>query len=301
MEKEKKFLLVFSLIIIFIILFLIFIPKLSGENSKLINGYPKDYYKRPKPDYTMNLKEENNSIEIYSLNYKSKEFMDSPATIYGLLFLPKDKTNVPGIILLPGGGVSKEDFKKRSMDLAQEGYAVLVIDQRGIGETGGDYPSYEQDYEIFTSGKEPIQHLGVYDALVAFDVLRDINNIDKNNIGIIGESMGGRYSVIAAALEKDIKGVIVISSSGFHAKDDSKPYTAYLLSIDPDQYISKISPRPLMMLQGDNDSMINIKDAQQTFNLAKQPKRFFIAEGCGHGYCSKMEEEYRTDLSILSG
>jgi pimeloyl-ACP methyl ester carboxylesterase len=299
MNRKIKSGLIFSLLTLIIITILI-ILLITHHNKKVLLGeYPADYLKRPAPDYKISLKQVNNSVEIYSLNFKSKDFLDYSGLIYGLLFIPKDKKNIPGIVMLPGGGVSKESFITRSIELANLGYAVLVIDQRGIGETGGPYPSLEEDYGIFASGKESIQHLSVYDPLAASDVLRNIKNIDKKNIAIIGESMGGRYAIIATALDERLKGVIAISSSGFHFKDDSQPYTPYLLSIDPDTYIGKIFPHPVLMLQGDNDSITSLEDAQYTFNLAKEPKRFFIAEGCGHGYCEKMSEEFKEDLKIL--
>jgi hypothetical protein len=37
--------------------------------------------------------------------------------------------------------------------------------------------------------------------------------------------------------------------------------------------------------------MIQLSSAKITFDIAKQPKQFFIAEACGHGYCKKMEED----------
>ena len=298
MNKKLKNRLIFVGVLLLIILLIAFFFIFKNHKQSL-TGYSSYYLDRPAPNYKMSLNETNGSVEIYSINFKSKDFLDNPALIYGLLFIPKDKKNIPGIVLLPGGGVAKEGFRTRSIELANLGYAVLVIDQRGIGETGGDYPSLEEDYQIFASRKESIQQLGVYDALAATDILRDIKNVDKKNIAIIGESMGGRYAIIATALDERLKGVIVISSSGFHIKNDSQPYTPYLLSIDPDNYINKISPRPVLMLQGDNDTIVKLEDAKYTFNLAGEPKRFFIAQGCGHGYCEKMSDEFKADLNIL--
>ncbi len=295
--KEKIF---FGVIILVILLSAFYLIQ-SANKGKLVDGYPKYYLHRPAPDYEMNLNYTNNSVEVYSLNYKSLGFMnDKSATIYGLLFIPKNiSEKVPGLIMLPGGGVAKEGFSIRAMQLANLGYAVLILDQRGIGQTGGAFPSMQQDYEIFSSGKESILHLSVYDALVAFDVLKDIKEVDKNSIALIGESMGGRYSIIATALEDKLNGAIAISSSGYHFKDEKQPYTAYLLSIDPDNYITKISPRPIFMFQGDNDTIVELKDAEYTFNLAKEPKDFFIAEGCIHGYCKKMEDKFLEEVSKL--
>ncbi len=298
-KKNSLALVVFIFLVIFVVLFYSFISFFTFKEKKLIEGYPRDYYNRKSPEYSLFLKEKNDSIEVYSLNFKSKDFLDEPAIIHGILFIPSNKKNIPGIVFLPGGGVKKESLTERAFEIASLDYAVLVIDQRGIGETGGPYPSIEQDYEIFSSSGNSIQHLGVYDALVASDVLRKINQVDKNKIAIIGESMGGRYAIIATAIDKKLNGVIAISSSGFHIQNNSQPYTPYLLSIDPDSYIGKISPRPVFMLQGDVDDITNIEDARYTFSLANEPKSFFVAQGCGHGYCDKMSEEFKKLLGEL--
>ena len=286
-----------------IIVFLIFASFLA---VKYINKDPysfKDnhfYYSKFRgfPEYKISLISHNDSLDIYAVNFESKPFLNYKTRIYSLLLLPKNADNIPGLILLPGGGVSKENELATAAKIADLGYAVLTFDQRGIGETGGYYLSFEEDYNIFLQGKEPVQHLSVFDALKAFDVLRSIKGIDKNNIAIAGESMGGRYAMIAAALDDRIKGFIGISASGFHVGKDQPPY---FQSIDPDSYISAISPRKVFMFHGTNDSVIQLKDAEFTFSLAREPKKFYTAEGCGHGYCDKMYGSLKSSLKDIFG
>ncbi|MEK6926638.1 MAG: alpha/beta fold hydrolase [Nanoarchaeota archaeon] len=260
--------------------------------------YPKD---RASPVYSISLKEEKDSINIYRINFESRNFLEYKTTIYSLLIVPKDKKDIPGLILLPGGSVTKESEAILGEKIANLGYAVLTLDQRGVGETGGYYLGFEEDYKIFSQGKEPTQHLSVYDALKAYDVLKATKKVDKNNIAIAGESMGGRYAIIAAAIEKRLKGAIVISSSGFHVKDENLPFTPYLLSVDPDNYIDKISPNYVFMIHSANDSIIPISDAKITFDLAKEPKKFFEVNSCAHGYCEEMHDELKEDLKVIFG
>src|SRR3989338_4766544 len=158
----------------------------------------KFFYSNNKGDpwYESNLMNKTESMEVYLIKYKSRDFLSYPVTIYGLLFMPLGKKDAPGIVLLPGGGVKKEAESTLARELANRGYAVLTIDQRGIGETGSYYLGIEEDYKVFLTGKEPIQHLSVYDALRAYDVLKDIGNVKKENIAVAGESMGGRYAII---------------------------------------------------------------------------------------------------------
>lgn len=294
----------FYVILIFFIVLVIIATYFTIENKNKDKYYFKNNSfsyseNRGNPIYILSLKEEKDNLEIYRVNFESRDFQEYATKIYSLLIVPKNKTNVPGLILLPGGSVKKESESILGEKIANLGYAVLTFDQRGIGETGGYYLGFQDDYNIFLQGKEPVQHLSVYDALKAYDVLKKIENIDKNNIAIAGESMGGRYAIIAAALDKRLKGVIVISSSGFHIQNESMPYTPYLFSVDPDKYIDKISPNYVFMLHSLNDSMIPLKDAKTTFNLAKEPKKFYEVKDCNHGYCEEMYEELKEDLRII--
>ncbi|MEK6918315.1 MAG: alpha/beta hydrolase [Nanoarchaeota archaeon] len=254
---------------------------------------------RGNPIYEMSLKEENDSVAVYNVNFQSRNFLNYTTKVYGLLIMPKNKTNPPGLILLPGGSVTKESESILGEKIANLGYAVLTFDQRGVGQTGGYYLGLQEDYNVFAQGNEPTQHLSVYDALKAYDVLKQMKNIDKNNIAIAGESMGGRYAIIAAAIDKRLKGVLIISSSGFHFQNENKPYTPYLESVDPDTYIARISPNPVFMLHSSNDTMIPISDAKTTFNIAKEPKKFYEVSGCPHGYCQEMWEMLKSDLQEL--
>lgn len=293
MKIKKRTLRLIILLLLVVLLLFAFVKYLNKDPYEFKGDKFSYSGNRGKTQYTSDLINKTQGMEVYSVKYKSRDFLTYPTTIYGLLFMPPGRKNIPGIVLLPGGGVTKESESALAKNLANEGYAVLTIDQRGIGETGGVYLGIEQDYDIFLKGKEPIQHLSVYDALGAYDVLKNTANIDKENIAIAGESMGGRYAIIAGAIEKGFKGVVVISSSGFHVKKENTSENSYLLSIDPDHYISDISPRPLFMLHGSNDTKVKADDAKLTFSIAKDPKKFFIAEGCGHGYCEEMDDVLR--------
>jgi len=253
-------------------------------------------------NYNLSFVSHNNSFDLYKVVFDSKNFLTYPTKIYGLLLVPNNKKSFPGVVLLPGGGVGKDSELSVASKIADLGYAVLTIDQRGVGETGGYYLNFEQDFQVFSKGSEPVQHLSVFDILRSYDLLKKIKGVQTDNIMLVGESMGGRYAIIAAALDDRIKGVITISSAGFHFQDNpSVPYNGYMLSVDPDHYINMISPRPVMMFHGSNDSMVSVDDANVTFSLAGEPKRFFIVEGCGHGYCDKMFENLKSSLSEVLG
>ena len=107
-------------------------------------------------EYEISLKFVNDSVEVYNVNFESKSFIDKETVIYGLLFMPVGLIDVRGLVFLPGGGMTKEQAFVHGMILAELGYGVLVIDQRGVGETGGKYLNFDSDYQIFSQGMEPM-------------------------------------------------------------------------------------------------------------------------------------------------
>jgi uncharacterized protein len=300
-NKAKKRVIILSIVILLVVIFYLFYFSNFQKDPYGFKGNTLSYSNdRGKTNYEIISKSSYGDLEAYKLKFKTRPLLDKPLDIYGLLFIPKDKSNLPGIVYLPGGGGTKEGYSPTARNISELGYAVLIIDQRGVGETGGDYLGFDQDYQVFSQKKEPMQHLAVYDLLRSFDVMTEFPGVNKDKIAFVGESMGGRYAVIAAAIEKRSKGVIGMSVAGFHVPlNPMQQGNDYFVSIDPDHYIASISPRPVIMLHGTNDTVVPLKEAQTTFNKARDPKKFFIAEGCQHGYCDKMFNDIKEGLEMM--
>jgi len=61
------------------------------------------------------------------------------------------------------------------------------------------------------------------------------------------------------------------------------PQALALLSLaDPIYYVDRISPRPLLMINGLKDNIVPKKTAEALFNAACEPKEIFWFES-GHG------------------
>ncbi|MBI3027198.1 alpha/beta hydrolase [Candidatus Woesearchaeota archaeon] len=238
------------------------------------------------------------NLTLSRIIYKSRN-----GNIYGFLVLPKQASDLmPGVVLLPGAGVSKESELALARKIAELGAAVLVIDQRGVGETDGKLPSLDEDYGNFVHAKEPVQHLLVYDALRGYDLLYSAPFVDSDRIIIAGESLGGRIAIIAAAIDRNIKGVLAISTAGFDFKggpDEIK--NTFLKSIDPDHYFSLITPRKLVMMHNAYDNNIPLNSALRSYAKAQEPKQFVLVNDttCNHGYCDSMYDGLVESLDYL--
>jgi len=244
------------------------------------------YANRPAVNYTQTLLNDTESVTMHKLTFDSRG-----QAIYALLAIPKNSSKmkngkIPGIFILYGATMNKEgEWNGLGQDLAEMGFAVLIIDQRGWGETGGFVPSMQADFSTFSDNREPVQHMMVYDALRSYDLLKSRPEVDPARIYASGESMGGRYAIIAASIEKGIAGALIISSSGYGSPDSQDPQIVrFMNSIDPDHYVAGISPRPVIMVHSKNDNVVPFQSGQDTFSLAREPKKLIVTEGMGHSY-----------------
>jgi dipeptidyl aminopeptidase/acylaminoacyl peptidase len=55
-------------------------------------------------------------------------------------------------------------------------------------------------------------------------------------------------------------------------------------TINPELYIDKISPRPLLLVHGTEDDVVPLKSSEYLYTIAKDPKEFIIIENTDHNY-----------------
>lgn len=256
------------------------------------------------PQYNLSPPEDDGSSSISTVSFQSRG-----ANIAALLRIPRSgstggkvNASIPGIVLLPGATVSKEKEQKLARCLADLGYASITLDQRNLG---GIDP--KTDLQMFLKNEEPIEHKMVYDALAAGQILRSRTEIDPARIIYAGESNGGRFAIIACALDGSARGVLAISTCGYgtdaavaSAGGLDKNLIRFYRSIDPETYLSRIAPRPLVMIHSRNDTIIAYQLAEKTFALAVEPKRFHTVDCSVHGYCSQMNQAIEEELKSMA-
>lgn len=124
--------------------------------------------------------------------------------IMGTLHIPDGRKNFPGVVLFHGFTGNKIEphrfFWKISKRLEENGIASLRFDYRGCGESEGEFSDFTiKDY--------------IGDARLA--IKRFVNKVklmDKNNISVIGLSMGGIIASYIAAEFEFVKKLILISA-----------------------------------------------------------------------------------------
>lgn len=126
----------------------------------------------------------------------------------GTITYPKDNLKHPAILLIPGSGPSDRDqsifghknFLVLADILTRNGFIVLRMDDRGCGESTGDFES--------TSIKD-----FATDAAGCIQYLKTRKEVSGGQVGVLGHSLGADIAAYLAAGNSDIKFVILMAGS----------------------------------------------------------------------------------------
>lgn len=146
------------------------------------------------------------------LPYRTSEvrFESAPGVrLAGTLTLPNGPGPFPAAVLVSGSGPQDRDetllghrpFLVLADHLARRGIATLRYDDRGVGESGGDFArSTTADFADDAEG--------------AVRFLRGTRGVSRDRIGIIGHSEGAVIAPAVAARSRDVAFVVMLAGPG---------------------------------------------------------------------------------------
>lgn len=151
--------------------------------------------------------------ETVTVPVAADEAGDAAHTLAGTITLPDAARwgvgPYPGVVLVSGSGPQNRDadlmghkwFLVLADHLTRQGFAVLRYDDRGVGESTGD----------FASGT--IRRFA-RDAMAAADALRAHDAVDDERVGVIGHSEGGAVAPIVAVEQPSAAFVVILAGMG---------------------------------------------------------------------------------------
>lgn len=146
--------------------------------------------------------------------------------LVGLYYAPGPEavgdSGAPAVLLMHHGGSRKEAWIDFIPVLAEAGYAVLTVDLRGHGETGGGFEWALADE----------------DALLWLAWLRDQPEVDPQRVSIVGASLGGDVGLRIMPRDEQLRTLVSLSP---------------LLALDGDsigtlEAAESLGPRPLYVV-----------------------------------------------------
>jgi uncharacterized protein len=224
----------------------------------------------------------------YGLTFEDVTLHTSDGLKLAAWYVPP--TNRAVIIVVHGIGGNRSGDLPTGSRLASRGYGLLLLDLRAHGDSEG-----------ITTSLGPHE---VKDVAAAVEFLRGRAEVDPERIGIYGASLGAAVAVLAGAELPQLKAVVTASGFSsldwlvreqFNALESVPQWLAPLIvwigalqaGVDPDQIapvkeIARISPRPVLIIHGDEDHVFRVENAYLLAEAAKDPKQLWIMPGVGH-------------------
>jgi dienelactone hydrolase len=202
-----------------------------------------------------------------------------------------------GLVLVHGGvpnGKDEQRFVGMNRVLARAGWTVLAIDLLYFGERNtGLFQTFDAQEKADKLYNRPSLYLEfaiqtVKDIGRAYDVLVERYDVAPNRIALVGFSRGAQMSMIAGGADRRFAAVALLHGGHFDALEHG-----HLPAACGANYIGRINPRPLLMLNGEADMdylpAVSVRPLQQHLG----PESTIRWTDAGHGITTE------EDLNVL--
>ena len=218
--------------------------------------------------------------------------------IFGEMYHPAGSSfPFPSLVIchgIPGKTKGTDDpgYPALAERFCRAGFLAVIFNFRGTGESEGNFDllGWANDLE---SG---------------LDYLRKRPEVDRGRLYLMGFSGGGAVSIYVAARQKEIAGVISCASPAeFDDLASGRTLTDFLAhsrevgiirdplfppsfpewkktfeTVKPVEWIAQIPPRPLLLIQGTADDVVDPRHVRLLYERVKGKADFYVIEGAGH-------------------
>lgn len=169
---------------------------------------------------------------------------------------------------------------------------MFIFNFRGTGASGGN-----------------LDILGwTRDLKAAIDYLCTLPEVDKSRLSLLGFSGGAAVSIYVASQDRRVSSVATCACPAefalFTGSDDpasiidrfrsigairdrdfprsAEEWLSGFRLVSPVRYIGRIAPRPLLIVHGSQDEVVQVGHAHRLYERAGEPKQIVIVDGAGH-------------------
>jgi dienelactone hydrolase len=245
---------------------------------------------------TVTGKLQHEEFEVWKVHFQSKPGLYVTANLY----VPKGiKKPAPTILYVCGHGRVKKDgvsygnkvhYQHHGIWFARNGYVCLVIDTLQLGEIEGiHHGTYNHKMWWWNSRGYSSAAVEAWNCIRALDYLETLKFVDKNRFGVTGRSGGGAYSWWVSVLDERIKASAPVAGiadlknhvySGFpnsgrlaHGVVEGHCDCMFHVNTyrwDFPQVAALVAPRPLLILNTDDDRIFPLDGVTRVFNGARK-------------------------------
>lgn len=217
--------------------------------------------------------------------------------LWAELYRPEGKAGLPGLVVchgIPGAPPDPRDrgYPALAEQLCRDGFLTLLFNFRGAGQSEGNF-----DILGWTR-----------DLSAALDYMYTLRELDRGRLSVMGFSGGAAVAIYVAAHDRRITSLAACASPARFSALSGERGMADLLEhsrkvgiikdkdfppsfeewsrafdvVSPADRVGGISPRPLLILHGEDDTLVPAGQARELFQKAGEPKTLSLLPAVGH-------------------
>ena len=231
----------------------------------------------------------NKAAALSHIKMERVEFPFEGKKLYGNFYYGGKGEKQPCLLMLPGMDMVKEEWHGIVMRYAiPKGFVVLIVDQPGQGE------SLVNGLKVTLNNPERAGN-------TVLDYLETREEIDKEQIVLLGASMGSYWGSRWAAYNKRIKAASTVMAC-YGSKDitfklaqpkfrnnfkfmsgiyDDKEFD----EMSEQMILDEVAPQiecPFLMVQGEFDELTTIESTYEVYDMVKAPKEIWVLDNEFH-------------------
>nr|MDO8083158.1 CocE/NonD family hydrolase [Candidatus Freyarchaeota archaeon] len=220
--------------------------------------------------------------------------LSSGVRLGGTLFFPEAPKQIPGVCICHGiprdnKPVEEKRYPALAEKFCERGYAALIFNLQGTSGSEGEFS--------FSGWSRNVSD--------AISYLASSPRLDPRRLGLMSFSGGAfvSWSVVAhdsrikafasCSSPSDLTKMRVIEEGIKYAKKSEilritnvektrKEVRTDLQKLNPLNWAGKISPRPVLIIHGDQDEVVPVQSAYELYENAKEPKKILIFKNADH-------------------
>lgn len=218
--------------------------------------------------------------------------------------LEDGQTKFPSVLLLHGAstaqGRGRVIFDRFQDVLAESGFASLAYDERGVGESTGEFCDATLANRLVA-------------ARCALMILSNLDYVDSNRLAVLGVSMGGHIAARLVGRNPDQMkvGALVLVNAAAYGPDAEdkrlKPFTEFTEAIrQPENWRNSLAfedlaqfPGPVMVADSEFDDVIPDQVRQSYKRIIPNLDRQRILPGIRHAFLSAEDGRSEVARNIL--
>ncbi len=229
-----------------------------------------------------------NPLTGLGLSYEDVAFPTTDGLVLRGWFIPAEEPDAPAILYAPATAHDQRSGLSLVPAFHQAGYHVLLFSYRGYARSDGQRGR-------FTYGDAESRDV---DAAVEFLYAKK----GIRRIGVIGHSAGAVSAILSAARNPHVTAVVAVAPYNCIAEVwyTSRPalvprfildWTLWAIErlrgfdredVSPLEVVSRIAPRPLLVIHGMDDQRITEAQIRRLFEAAQEPKSLWLVQGATH-------------------